>query len=99
MKQTKECIRCHALKPLDEFSSNGLTTSGRQKYKGPCKVCEAKRIKKYRRGDPFLYLVLKCGRCSNRSNVRIYTSTEDGTHAYLCETCTKILMEKNNANH
>ena len=94
MKETKECSKCHALKPLDEFSGNGLTTSGKQKLRGACKSCEAKRLKKTRRGDPYLYITLKCGRCDNKSPIRIYTSNEDGTHAYLCETCTKKLKEK-----
>ena len=100
MKDRKECSVCHALKVIDlrpevsEFSPNGLTTSGRQKWRGACKACDSKRLKKTRRGDPFLYIVLKCGRCDKTSPVRIYTSNEDGTHAFLCETCTKKLQDK-----
>lgn len=94
MKPKKECSKCHALKPIDEFSFNGKTSAGKQKYRGACKLCDAKRLKKHRRGDPFLYLDLKCRQCDRVSHVRIYTSNEDGTHIFLCEGCTKKFKEK-----
>ncbi len=94
MKETKECTECHALKPIDEFALNGKTSKGKQKIRGKCKVCDAKRVKKYRRGDPFIRKILKCGSCSKTSPIWIYTSNEDGTYVYLCEVCTKLRLEK-----
>jgi hypothetical protein len=94
MKQTKECSKCHALKPLNEFSSNGLTSKGKQKYKGPCKVCEAARHRKLRRGSPHLARTTKCFKCTYEVKYMIRTVDEDGLFYFICEDCRKKLNKQ-----
>lgn len=43
--ETKICTMCHQEKPLDEFPKQGVTATGKQRYRGNCKVCHNNNMK------------------------------------------------------
>lgn len=45
MNKTKICTICKQELTISSFYTNGKTSSGKTKYKGPCKTCENKRNK------------------------------------------------------
>jgi hypothetical protein len=85
----KPCSICKALKPIEEFATNGFKSDGvTHKIRSACKVCDKVRVRKYRAGTEFIYLILTCGKCTEESRVRIHKEKQDGTHAFLCVNCT-----------
>lgn len=42
-EKTKICNICHQEKPLEDFTKNGFTKTGNQRYRPTCKECQAKQ--------------------------------------------------------
>jgi hypothetical protein len=94
MKKKKECSKCHALKPIDEFGTNGFKVDGiTHKIRGACLECDKLRHRKIRRGAPHLTRSTKCMKCAYVAKYMIRTVDEDGVFAFLCETCRNKVNE------
>ncbi|MDO6544286.1 hypothetical protein [Photobacterium sanguinicancri] len=46
MTTHKQCSKCKARKPVDEFHKNGKDNHGKTRYRSTCKPCEVERDKK-----------------------------------------------------